>query len=128
MINKKTGELRVNEDLIFSPHFTFEDFKKTPFYDDQDGVRLIQLDKKQVIDGKKYYVSFFFMDNLIYAVSLIYDEVSISEENEMDRKKLHDEILASYNIESGKEYSWGEIKSKYDAKSNISKILILYKH
>lgn len=128
MINKETGKLYVNDKLIFSPNFTFEDFKKTPYYDNQDGVMEIYMDEKQVIDGREYYVSFFFIDGLIYAVTLVYDGVSISEENEPDRKKFHDEILASYDIISGKEYNWGKVISKYEPRSNMSEILILYNH
>ncbi|ROR31780.1 hypothetical protein EDD66_101398 [Mobilisporobacter senegalensis] len=127
MINKITGEIKINEHLIFSPMMTFEDFKETPFYNNQDGIRVIQLSDRQYIDGNEYYVSFFFRDDMIYALTLICANVTISEENEMERKELHDKILIDSNIESGKEYSWGRVTSEYDARSNSSEIVITYK-
>lgn len=128
MINKLTGEIRINEKLIFFPGFSFEDFKKTPFYNNnQDGIRAIYLDDKQMISGKEFYVSFFFKDGIIYAIILIYAEISITEEHEMERKKFHDEILATNDIINGKEYNWGKVISEYDAKSNSSEIVIVYK-
>jgi len=127
MINKITGEIKINEHLIFSPTMTFEDFKETPFYDNQDGIRVIQLSDSQYINGDEYYVSFFFREGMIYALTLICANMTISEENEMERKKLHDKILTANNIESGKEYSWGKVTSEYDARSNSSEIVITYK-
>lgn len=128
MINKMTGEVIVNEKLVFSPLFNFEDFKSTPFFNKQDGIRVIQLDDKQMIDGNEYYVSFFFRNGTIYALTLVLAEMSISEGNEINRKILHDEILTNNDIENGKEYSWGKVISEYDARSNSSEIIIIYKH
>ncbi len=127
MINKITGEIIISEHLKFSPMMTFEDFKKSPLYDNQEDFRVIQLRDRQYIDGNEYYVSFFFRDGMIYAITLIYANMTISEENEMERKKIHDKILIANNIESGKEYSWGRVTSGYDGRSNSSEIVITYR-
>lgn len=127
MIDERTGVLKIGENLIFSPQFTYKDFMKTPYYNGQDGVRMIYLKDKQIIDEKSYIVSFFFRDEKIYMVSLINCDEDIAEKDEQGRKKVHDNILQNSCIENGKEYTWGKVESNYDARSNISSIDILYK-
>lgn len=126
MINIHTGILKINSDLIFSPYYNFEDFKRTSYFKGQDGVRIIYLDEKQTINGRTYLVSFFFREGKIYVVSLVNCDQSISENEEKTRKERHDEILFQEGIESGKEYNWGKIESNYDARSNVSSIDIFY--
>lgn len=126
MIDKKTGILEINNNLIFSPYFKYEDFKKTLYFKGQGSVRMIYLDEKQIIDGRKYLVSFFFKEEKLYMVSLINCDKNISESDEKQRKKKHDEILLQEKIEDGKEYNWGKVKSEYDARSNVSSINIYY--
>lgn len=126
MINLKTGEIRVNKEVTLSPWFTFEDFKNTSFYDNHDGIKSIQLKGKQTIDNKSYFVSFFFRNYKLYAITLMIADLSISENDEVNRKSLHDEVLRRNGIESGKEYCWGKIVSEYDKRSNSSEILIVY--
>lgn len=67
-------------------------------------------------------VSFFFREGKIYMVSLINCDENISEDREKERKEIHDRILIQEGIESGKEYNWGKIESKYDVRSNVSSI------
>lgn len=126
MINIQTGVLKINNDLTFFPYFYYEDFKRTPYFKGQDGVRIIYLDEKQIIEGRTYIVSFFFREGKIYMVSLINCDDNISEDREKERKKIHDRILLQEGIESGKEYNWGKIESKYDVRSNVSSIDIFY--
>ena len=47
MIDIKNGEFKVNDSLIFFPGFTFNDFRRTPYFRGQDGVRIIYLDEPQ---------------------------------------------------------------------------------
>lgn len=126
MINLTTGEIRVNGELTLSPWFTFEDFKNTSFYDNHDGINSIHLKEEQVIDNQSYFVSFFFRNSHLYAITLMISDISISEKDEENRKNLHDEILRLNGIENGKAYSFGKIISVYDKRSNSSEILIIY--
>ncbi len=126
MINLKTGEIRVNRELTLSPWFTFEDFKNTSFFDNHDGIKSIQLKEKQTIGNNSYFVSFFFRNSKLYAITLMLADMSISEKDEEHRKNLHDEVLRLNGIENGKAYSWGKIVSEYDKRSNSSEILIVY--
>ncbi|WP_236354814.1 hypothetical protein [Konateibacter massiliensis] len=77
MIDIKTGIFKIDDDLIFSPNFSYDDFKKTPYFKGQDSIRMIYLDNKQRIDGKTYIVSFFFREEKIYMISLINCDDSI---------------------------------------------------
>ena len=59
-------------------------------------------------------------------VSLVCCDKEFSEKDEYKRKKLHDDILRELGINQKKEYTWGEISSDYDVRSNVSSIDIMY--
>lgn len=126
MIDIKSGILKIGEDLVFSPKFTYRDFMKTPYFNGQDSKRVIYLEDRKTIDDKSYLISFFFRNEQLYMVSLINCDEDISPRDELMRKKLHDNILQKYGIENGKEYVWGRVESNYDARSNESSIDIFY--
>lgn len=126
MIDIKNGLIKINEQLEISLGYTFEQFKKTKYYKEQDGIRIIYLEEPQNIEGKKFIVSLFFRDSVIYLVSLIYCEKELSESDESQRKKIHDEILIQKGIDVEKQYNWGKVTSEYDARSNISSINVYY--
>lgn len=120
------GFITISDELTIFPNFSFEQFKCTKFYKNQDGVRIIYLDEQQIIEHKKYIVSLFFRNSKIYMVSLICCDKKFSEKDEDKRKILHDNILNELGIKGQKEYSWGKISSDYDARSNVSSINIMY--
>lgn len=126
MIDIKNGNIKVNDDLIFFPGFSFNDFKRTPYYKGQDGVRMIYLDEPQKIGKYKFLVGFFFKNGIIYMLSLINCDKNFEVNNEKNRKDIHDLILEENGIQNGKEYKWGRVISEYDARSNISSINIFY--
>ncbi len=45
-INLNNGTLDLGDNLVLKPNFSFDDFKKTTFYSNQDSVRMFYLDKK----------------------------------------------------------------------------------
>ena len=126
MIDVNTGIFKIDNALEIRPGYTFDDFKRSAFYNGEDGVRIIYLGKHKVIDGQKYIVSLFFRNNIIYMISLILSEVDYSEKDEAKRKENHDEVLKKNGITSNTGYDWGKISSEYDARSNISSINICY--
>ena len=126
MLDFNNGFLKLSDELTIFPGFLFEQFKKTRFYKNQDGVRVFYLDDSQIIDNRKYIVSLFFRNGKIYMVSLICCDKEFSEKDEVKRKILHDDILNELGINHQKKYSWGKISSDYDARSNVSSIDIMY--
>ena len=126
MIDLQTGNIMIYPDLILHSNLTFLEFKKTSFYDNQNPNKIIYLVEPQIIDDKKYIVSLFFRDGKIYSFSLLNIDFDFTVETEKERKQIHDKILLSYQIVSGKKYSWGMIESEYDSRSNISSIIIFY--
>lgn len=126
MIDVKNGSFKVNDNLKFFPGFSFKDFERTPYYKGQDGVRTIYLDEPQKIGDYIFLVRFFFKNNLIYMVSLINCDKDFQENEEENRKSIHDLILQEKGIENGKLYKWGKVVSEYDARSNMSSINIFY--
>lgn len=122
----KNGVIIISDDLIISPGFSFEQFKHSKFYKNQDGVKIIHLDEKQIMDNRRYYVSLLFRKGKIYMVSLMCDDKDFSEIDEYKRKIFHDEILMEWGIKGQEEYSWGGISSNYDPKGNVSNINITY--
>lgn len=120
------GKIEIANDLLVTPEFTFENFKKSRFYKNQDGIRIIYMDGQQIIDGRKYLVSLFFRNCKIYMLSLICCDNEYTEKEEQERKELHNQILLKYGVDKKKKFDWGEIESVYDARSNISSINIIY--
>ena len=126
MIDLQTANIMIYPDLILHSNLTFLEFKKTSFYNKQNPNKIIYLVEPQIIDDKKYIVSLFFRDGKIYSFSLLNIDFDFTVETEKERKQIHDKILLSYQIVSGKKYSWGMIESEYDSRSNISSINIFY--
>ena len=126
MIDLQTGNIMIYPDLILHSNLTFLEFKKTSFYNNQNPNKIIYLVEPQIIDDKKYIVSLFFRDGKIYSFSLLNIDFDFTVETEKERKQIHDKILLSYQIVTGKKYSWGMIESEYDSRSNISSINIFY--
>ena len=120
------GIVEIDNELVVKPNFTFEQFKETKYYTNQDGIRIIYLDEPQIIKNRKYIVSLFFRDGKIYMLSLICCDEEYSEKDESKRKDLHDLILKELGVLENSNFEWGEIKSIYDERSNISSINIIY--
>lgn len=120
------GFIRISDELIISPGFSFEQFKSTKYYKDQDRIRIIYLDEQQIIENRKYVVSLFFRTGKIYMVSLICCDKEYSEIDESKRKVLHDDILSELGIMEKKKYNWGTVSSDYDVRSNISSINVIF--
>jgi hypothetical protein len=122
----KDGIISLNNNVIISPGYRFEDFKKTLYYKGQDGLRIIYLDSRVIIDKHEYIISLFFRNNVLYLLSLICCDIEFSIERESERKKIHDEILQKYNIYQDDIFDWGKVVSEYDAKGNVSSINFYY--
>jgi hypothetical protein len=126
MVNVKNGAIDLGNGTIIDKDYTFEMFKKSFYYNNQDGIRIIDLEGVQLIEGKKYVVSLFFREGLIYMVSLINCDLEIQQKDEYLRKNINDKIIAEICIKNHELYSWGKIISEYDRRSGISSINIYY--
>ncbi|MEE0866362.1 MAG: hypothetical protein U0L98_06190 [Clostridia bacterium] len=105
----------------FYPGYTFEDFKKTHFYNNQDGISIIQLKKMIDILEHKYIVtlSFWINNNLHKIILDCADDITPEETPE--------EIHKKYGLSKKNQFEWGSIKSSYDPRSDVSSIAIIYK-
>lgn len=122
----KNGILEISEDLVFSPTFTFEDFTKTKFFDNQKSTGFFYLKESQTIDNRNYHIGISFIDGFLYMILLICCDENYDAKDEANRKILHDKILKEIGINEKFEAAWGHIISKYDQRSNISSIGIYY--
>lgn len=122
----RNGILRLSEDLILSPEYTFEEFKKTSCYKGQDGIRVITLFDRYSIGSNTFLVSLVFVDARLDNVSLVCIDEEFSWEAESDRKKLHDRILNDWELSEENLFEWGSISSIFDVKSCVSSIVIRY--
>ena len=122
----KDGIVAIKEGLIISPGYSFNDFKKTSFYNGQAGIRIIKIEGLIYIDNHKYLVDLFFLKGIIYRVSFVCCDREFTMECEEQRRELHNEILQQYGLNRENEYAWGKIISNYDAKGNISSISFYY--
>ena len=123
----RNGILRLSEDLILSPEYTFEDFKKTSYYKCQDGIRVITLDDRYNIDGNAFLVSLVFVDGRLDNVSLVCTDEEFAWDTEPKRKIFHDRILNDWGLSGENLFDWGNISSVFDAKSCVSSIVIRYR-
>lgn len=123
----RTGKLTLRNE-VFHKGYTFKQFKKSSVYKIQDDIKLFTLEGKYKIDNRNFYISFLFEHGVLYTISLCCDDPEISFENEPNRKILHDNILAEYGLSDNEEFSWGNVNSVYDRKSNISSINIIYNY
>lgn len=121
----ETGKIMI-DGVEFYPGYTFEDFKKTPFYMNQGGIRSIPLNDAKEIDDHKYIVNLFFRDGKLYMISLACVDMDVPFEEEEKRALLHRQILAEYGLSDVNSFSWGTIKAIYDSRSNSSNIAFLY--
>lgn len=121
----KNGVIKI-DDEVFKPGYTFKDFCSSLFYKDQDGIRIIYLDGKKVIDDHGFFVSLFFRAGKLYMISLVCCDNEFTPEAEYERKKLHDIILSKYSVHGERVFSWGKVSSKYDRRSNTSSINLVY--
>lgn len=59
-------------------------------------------------------------------LSMMSVDIDIPFSEEIKRKQLHDEILAKNGLSPETFFDWGNIKSVYDPKGNVSSINIIY--
>lgn len=121
----RIGELMIHNE-VFHKGYTFKQFKKSSLYKTQDDVKMFSLEGKYKLDKWDFYVSFLFKYGKLYMISLCCEDSEISFEDEPKRKALHDSILAEYGLSDNEKFSWGNVNSVYDRKSNISSINIIY--
>lgn len=110
------------DNVSFFNGFTFEDFKKTKFFDNQDGTHFIDL-KKDRIDGYDVYTSLFWDNGKLSLISLILDQDNFTES---DTKKAHDSFLEKHGVSKKKVYEWGTIEAIIDPKSGFPSIDFSY--
>ena len=122
-MNWKDGKFIIDGEEFY-PGYTFEDFKKTHFYNNQDGIRIIKLENMVYIEEHKYIVTIMFWNYNLHMIELhCADDITLTSEEMI---KVHNEILEEYGLLMENKFEWGSIKSLYDKKSDVSSIAIMY--
>jgi len=121
----ETGRITI-DGVEFYPGYTFEDFKKTKFYSNQDGIRIIRLNGAVKVDEHQYLVNLFFREYTLYMISMVCVDIDIPFEEEEKRAVLHRQIMAEYGLSDVNVFSWGILKVSFDPRSNSSKIGLIY--
>lgn len=121
----ETGRITI-DGVEFYPGYTFEDFKKTKFYSNQDGIRIIRLNGVVKVDEHQYLVNLFFREYTLYMISMVCVDIDIPFEEEEKRAVLHRQIMAEYGLSDVNVFSWGILKVSFDPRSNSSKIGLIY--
>lgn len=90
----KSGLIEINGE-IFTPGYTFENFQKSTFFEGQDGVRIIRLNKTVQISGNNFTSSLFFRNKILYMISMVCVDINPSFSwKKLNCKQFHDAILA----------------------------------
>ena len=121
----ETGRITI-DGVEFYPGYTFEDFKKTKFYSNQDGIRIIRLNGAVKVDEHQYLVNLFFREYTLYMISMVCVDIDIPFEEEEKRAVLHRQIMAEYGLSDVNVFSWGILKVSFDPRSNSNKIGLIY--
>ena len=121
----ETGRITI-DGVEFYPGYTFEDFKKTKFYSNQDGIRIIRLNGAVKVDEHQYLVNLFFREYTLYMISMVCVDIDIPFEEEEKRAVLHRQIMAEYGLSDVNVFSWGILKVSFDPRSNSSKSGLIY--
>ena len=121
------GIIKLSDNLVIFPGYSFEMFKNTQYYCNQDEIRQIILDGEFVIENRHYKVSLCFRKRRIYFLELMCVDEEFTCETEPQRKSLHDQILNEWGLFEYNEFDWGKITSNFDPKGCISSILIVYR-
>ena len=123
-MNWKDGKFIIDGEKFY-PGYTFEDFKKTHFYNNQDGIRIIKLENMVYIEEHQYIVNLMFENFNLYMIQLYcVDDITLTSEEII---KVHNKILEEYGLSEENQFEWGNIKSLYDRRSDVSSIAIIYK-
>ena len=123
-MNWKDGKFIIDGEEFY-PGYTFEDFKKTHFYNNQDGIRIIKLENMVYIEEHQYIVNLMFENFNLYMIQLYcVDDITLTSEEII---KVHNKILEGYGLSEENQFEWGSIKSSYDPRSDVSSIAIIYK-
>lgn len=122
-MNWKDGKFIIDGEEFY-PGYTFEDFKKTHFYNNQDGIRIIKLENMVYIEEHQYIVNLMFENLNLYMIQLYcVDDITLTSE---ERIEVNNKILEEYGLSEEKQFEWGSIKSSYDPRSDVSSIVIIY--
>lgn len=122
-MNWKDGKFIIDGEEFY-PGYTFEDFKKTHFYNNQDGIRIIKLENMVYIEEHQYIVNLMFENFNLYMIQLYcVDDITLTSE---ERIEVNNKILEEYGLSEEKQFEWGSIKSSYDPRSDVSSIVIIY--
>ena len=126
MFNIDNGHFSISDDLVIIPGYSFDQFKKTHFYNGQDGIRTIQLPEEIVLWNHRFIVTLFFRNHIIYLVDLYCADSDCEGLEEPEMKSYHDNILIKNGLQSENQYSWGKIISSCSPRDNIASIIVLY--
>ena len=122
-MNWKDGKFIIDGEEFY-PGYTFEDFKKTHFYNNQDGIRIIKLENMVYIEEHQYIVNLMFENFNLYMIQLYcVDDITLTSE---ERIEVNNKILEGYGLSEENQFEWGSIKSSYDPRSDVSSIVIIY--
>ncbi|MCR5517608.1 MAG: hypothetical protein K6F17_03455 [Lachnospiraceae bacterium] len=121
----KKGIIEINGE-VFKPGYTFEEFQKSAYYKDQDGILAIYLDDTFQIGENEFLASLVFENGVLRMISLCCDDIELSWDDELERKKIHDDILKKHGLHPRTVFDWGEIESNFDPKGYCCNILIVY--
>jgi hypothetical protein len=127
MININNGVVKIENNLVLSSKYSFDEFKRSNYYNNQSEERIIQLGAIQNNESNNIYTSLFFQEGNLKQIFLMLDDPNIqSIDDEPKRKLIHDNYLASIGLKETNKLSWGEIISDFDERSFICHIIISY--
>ncbi len=139
IINIATGEIKIAEDLVVRPGYTFRVFQKTQYCSRKDETRIAGADDPDAwqsigiagktfdMNGNDFGVSLLFHGGVVSCVSLFCSGHELAPwPDEAVARAVYLKILEHNGLEERNSFDWGEIAYEYDRHMGAGYIEILY--
>lgn len=132
MIDQLTGSIILdNGNIVLNSEMTLETFMTSSLYKGGMVDNNYILKDKQEINGKSFSLTLFFNNEKLKEVHLskVINGLSWNnwtEDEEIAKKKSHDQWLLTVLGNESYHYSWGNVESVFDKKGCVSSIILRY--
>ena len=118
------GEILVNGNILLSPKYTLDEFKRTNLFIDEYNTSIFfWLEPDCIAFDQAFRVGLYFRDGILNEVNL--GSAKRTFKDERTRSTYHKEFVKS--IAKKNEYDWGKIVEYFSPREGYSTVIIRYK-
>ena len=127
IVDKDTGKIIISRDLVIEKGYSFDEFKQTSYYTNQDAQMAFGLGQSFVIGSMEYGVTLVFDEEIISQIHLWYagEDMPPYPSDEIARAK-YVQILELDGYDVWNQFEWGGIAYEYDPRMSDGSLIIWY--